>query len=81
MVMDLSVRGCRVRAAIAVQVNESFRLQLYLPQSLPPLQIEEARVRWVSGQEFGCQFITVLPAERARLLEIVRELERDTRES
>jgi hypothetical protein len=77
-VQDLSIRGCRVRAASTVQLNDTFRMQLFLPQCSPPIHIEQARVRWVNGQEFGCQFLSMLPDERARLLEVLTALERDT---
>jgi PilZ domain len=79
-VLDVSTSGCRARAEIPVQVNDSFRMQLFLPTLPWPIQIEQARVKWVNGQEFGCQFITILPEERSRLLEGLEELERGRRQ-
>jgi hypothetical protein len=80
-VLDVSLTGCRVKADMAVRLNDSFRMQLFLPQCPWPIQIEQARVRWVRGEEFGCQFITVLPEERTRLLESLAAVQRDSGES
>ncbi|MCX5725334.1 MAG: hypothetical protein NTX84_12640 [Nitrospirae bacterium] len=40
---------------------------LHLPNQSPPMKVERASVRWVSGNTFGLSFILFFPSERARL--------------
>jgi hypothetical protein len=39
-VLDVSANGCRVKTEMAVEPNETFRMQLFLPLCSWPIQIE-----------------------------------------
>ncbi len=43
------------------------QLSIHLPDQSPPVKVERASVRWVSGRAFGLNFILIFPSERTRL--------------
>jgi hypothetical protein len=66
-VTNLSTAGCRAESEINVAEGLEFHLLIRLPDQSPPIKVERAAVRWLSGNAFGLSFILFLPSERARL--------------
>ena len=66
-VPNLSIAGCRAESGIALTEGLNVQVLLHLPNQSPPVQVERASVRWVSGNAFGLSFILFFPSERARL--------------
>jgi hypothetical protein len=74
-ITDLSLRGCRVESQIEVRPGTSLELRIHSSEHEPPLQIQEAVVRWSRAQQFGVEFVTLAPEEWARLQHTVTDLE------
>lgn len=74
-IIDLSLRGCRVDSSTQVRSGTSLELRVQISDEEPPLQIQEAVVRWSRAEEFGLEFVTLAPEEWARLQHTVTELE------
>lgn len=74
-IVDLSLRGCRVDSSIKVRPGTSLEVRIQTSEEEPPLKIQEAVVRWSRGQEFGLEFVTLVPEEWARLQHTVTQLE------
>ena len=53
ILLDLSVRGCRIESPTIVVPGFSLELRIRVPDLDWPLMIETATVQWVSGQTFG----------------------------
>ena len=74
-IVDLSLRGCRVDSATEVRPGTSLELRIQTSEEEPPLQVQEAVVRWSRAEEFGLEFVTLVPEEWARLQHTVTQLE------
>jgi hypothetical protein len=72
--VDLSIRGCRVQSFIPVLVGIRMRLSIDVPESKVVIEVEQAVVRWVSGQEFGLEFASISPEQFERLTKIIQQL-------
>lgn len=70
-VVDLSTSGCRATSEESVQVGMQLKLSFFLRDYPWPLRVDHAIVRWVEGQTFGVEFLTLRPAQRERLLALV----------
>jgi len=57
MMADLSVKGCRVKSKTIVTPGDFGKLLIYVPTGITPLTVSLTSVRWVSGHEFGLEFI------------------------
>lgn len=66
-VTNISTAGCRAESDINMAEGLDVHVLLHLPDQLPPVKVERASVRWVSGNAFGLNFILFFPSERARL--------------
>lgn len=66
-VLDISTNGCRATSSTRVTVGLVLKLSLFLQDQQWPLRIDQAVVRWVEGQCFGLEFISIRPAQRERL--------------
>ena len=75
LVTNLSTGGCTIESKIPVSVGAYLELKIYVPGLDHPITIGAANVRWVRKREFGVNFFHVLPAERARLHQVVQGLE------
>ena len=64
---DLSVRGCRIEAGIAVKAGTELRLKIHLPNEPTPLEIAVAAVRWTRKEAFGVEFMDMHDEEWKRL--------------
>jgi hypothetical protein len=50
-VLDVSTTGCRASSSINLEPGKLLKLSLFRPDHPWPLQVEQAVVRWVKGQE------------------------------
>ena len=64
---NLSLGGCRMNGNLAVRRGQHLTLRLRLPGQESPIIVERAAVRWVVGNAFGLQFMSLLSSERERL--------------
>ena len=80
LLLDLSVRGCRVDSQTPVRPGTELRLQIHLFQDSTPLEIAVARVRWSQDQQFGVEFLDVHNDAWKRLCRVIKGLEGPTPE-
>ena len=73
--IDLSLRGCRVESQTDVGAGTLLQVRINTSEEEPPLQIQEAVVRWSRHREFGLEFVTLAAEEWARLQHTVTQLE------
>jgi hypothetical protein len=66
-ITNISTSGCRAESDVNVAEGLDIQVIIQLPNQSPPVKIERASVRWVSGNAFGLNFILFFPSERARL--------------
>jgi len=66
-ITNISTAGCRAESDINMAEGLDVQVIIQLPDQSPPVKIERASVRWVSGRAFGMNFILFFPSERARL--------------
>ena len=74
MLINLSLRGCRIKGASSFSCGTRLRLQLWLPDQAQPMEIEQAIVRWVKADQFGVSFLDVPPDTQARLAQVFQLL-------
>ena len=74
MVTNISTAGCRAESDINMAEGLDVQLVLQLPDKSPPVKVERASVRWVSGNAFGLSFILFFPSERARLRTFIENI-------
>jgi len=72
-VLNISPAGCRAESDVNVADGLEFQVLIHLPNQSPPIKIERASVRWVTGTAFGLSFILILPSERARLRKFLEQ--------
>ncbi len=66
-ITNISTSGCRAESDINLAEGLDLQVIIQLPDQSPPVKVERAAVRWVSGRAFGLAFILFFPSERARL--------------
>ena len=71
--VDLSIRGCRVQSFIPVVPNIRMKLLIDIPEPKTVIEIDQAVVRWVSGQEFGLEFASVAPEQFELLTKAIQQ--------
>lgn len=75
VVHDLSVGGCRITSLDTVNVNDDLELYIFPDDSHAELLIQEARVCWRMGHEFGVAFIVLQPNVSKRLIQVLTALD------
>lgn len=70
-VLDISTNGCQATSLETVTVGMALRLSVFLGDQQWPLRIDEAIVRWVTGQNFGLEFTGIRSAQRERLRALI----------
>ena len=73
-ITNISTAGCRAESAINIAEGLDVQVSLQLPDQSPPVKIERASVRWVSGHAFGLSFVLFFPSERARLRTFIEKI-------
>ena len=73
-ITNISTAGCRAESSINMAEGLDVHVTLQLPDQSPPVKVERASVRWVSGHAFGLSFVLFFPSERARLRTFIEKL-------
>jgi hypothetical protein len=72
--VNLSIRGCRVLSFIPVLPGIRMKLSIDVPEPESVIEIDQAVVRWVIGQEFGLEFASITPEQFERLTKVIQQL-------
>ena len=59
IVRDISLNGLRIKSQANPSRNMMVTVRLWLPDRQDSIDIDQAVVRWVRGQEFGVQFVSL----------------------
>ena len=73
-ITNISTSGCRAESDINMAEGLNVQITIQLPDQSPPVKVERASVRWVSGRAFGLGFILFFPSERARLRTFIEKI-------
>lgn len=73
-ITNISTSGCRAESDINMAEGLVVQVIIQLPGQLPPVKVERALVRWVSGNAFGLNFILFFPSERDRLRAFIEKI-------
>jgi hypothetical protein len=73
-ITNISTSGCRAESDINMAEELDVQVIIFLPDQSPPVKVERASVRWVSGDAFGLSFILFFPSERARLRTFIENI-------
>jgi hypothetical protein len=79
IIVNLSPKGCKVESEAAVKVSEAMSLILLLPDQKAPTTVDLAIVRWVKGDAFGLEFISMGANESTRLFEFLANIEKQSK--
>ncbi len=75
--LDISIRGCAIRSNVPLHKGNLLRLQIRLTDQEPPIEIDIATVRTVTGRRVGLEFVTIRQEEETRLRRLLLTLMRD----
>jgi hypothetical protein len=70
-VYNLGIGGGKIISRTGVAQGAILTLQLRISAPLSPIVIRAAVVRWVMGQEFGLEFLSMQESERERLAQFL----------
>jgi hypothetical protein len=71
---DLSIRGCRVESFTPVLPGIRVKLSIDVPEPKSVIEVDQAVVRWVIGQEFGLEFASIAPEQFEQLTKVIQQL-------
>lgn len=74
VVRDISLNGLRITSQTNLSPNTMVMVRLWLPDQQGHLDIDQAVVRWVRGQEFGVQFVILSSEADFRLTTHIEQL-------
>lgn len=69
--LDLTIRGCSIESPVPVLHGSSLRLQIQASESAPPIEIESAVVRAVTGSKKRLAFLKIRPEEEDRIRQLM----------
>jgi len=75
LLIDLTIKGCRVESDVRVQTGNQLELRVYLPDHDSSLDVESSAVRWSRGREFGLEFVRMRSEAQKLLHQVVTGLE------
>jgi len=58
-VLDVSLMGCRMAGTMPPEPGLRLSLCLYPAHRNTEIYVEEARVKWITGEQFGIEFVKV----------------------
>lgn len=73
---DISEKGCRVESVISPFTGMQVTLLLHVPGEAAPIKIDNAAVRWCGTQGIGVEFLIIAQPEQARLVHLIKNLEK-----
>lgn len=59
VVRDISLNGLRIQGPANLSRHTMVMVRIWLPDQQDSIDIDQAVVRWVRGQEFGVQFVAL----------------------
>lgn len=59
VIRDISLNGVRIQSFSDLPHNPLVMVRFWLPGQQESLDVDQAIVRWVRGQEFGVQFVSL----------------------
>ena len=68
---DISIRGCAIRGDVPVHRGDLLGLQIRPTDHEPPIEIDVATVRTVTGRRFGLEFVRIRQEQETRLRRIL----------
>ena len=74
VVRDISLNGLRIKSQARLLRNAIVMVRLWLPDQKDSIDIDQAVVRWVRGQEFGVQFVSLSNGADFRLATHIEHL-------
>ncbi len=74
VVRDISLNGLRIKSQTNLSRDAMVMVRLWLPDQQGSLDIDQAVVRWVRGQEFGVQFVSLSNEADFRLATHIEQL-------
>ncbi|MDP3090885.1 MAG: PilZ domain-containing protein [Nitrospira sp.] len=72
--VELSIRGCRVQSFIPVIPGLHMKVSIDVRKPDAVIEIDQAIVRWVSGEQFGLEFSSITPEQFERLTTVIQQL-------
>jgi hypothetical protein len=72
--VDISIRGCAIKSNVALHKGNILRLQIRLTDQEPPIEIDIASVRTVTGRRIGLEFVKTRHEEETRLRRLLLTL-------
>lgn len=72
--VELSIRGCRVRSFIPVIPGLRMKISIDIRTPDVVIEVDQAVVRWVSGDHFGLEFASITPEQFERLTAVIQQL-------
>ena len=72
--VELSIRGCRVRSFIPVIPGLRMKISIDIRTPDVVIEVDQAVVRWVSGEHFGLEFASITPEQFERLTAVIQQL-------
>jgi hypothetical protein len=74
-VLNLSKEGCLIQSDTAVREHSYLDVRVYLPNTLKPVEVDLAAVRWVKGREFGVKLLHMQPEQSDRLSSYIASIQ------
>jgi c-di-GMP-binding flagellar brake protein YcgR len=75
--VDISIRGCAIKSNVALHKGTILRLHIRPTDQEPPIEIDIAAVRTVTGRRMGLEFVKIRPEEESRLRRLLLPLLHD----
>jgi len=77
ILVDLSIRGCRILSPKKVKPGTEVELGIEISTDAPPIRISKSVVRWSHEGNFGLEFVNFADNEWTRFCDVVKELEKE----
>ncbi|HZC80504.1 MAG TPA: PilZ domain-containing protein, partial [Nitrospiraceae bacterium] len=72
--LDISIRGCAIKSTVPLHKGKLLRLKIQMTVQEPPIEIDVATVRTVTGRRVGLEFVKIRQEEEARLRRLLMTL-------
>lgn len=76
-VLDISIRGCAIKSTAWRHKGNLLCLKIRLTDQEPPIEIDQATVRTVTGRRIGLEFVKIRAEEEIRLRKLLLTLMQD----
>lgn len=71
---NLSAGGCKVKSYTPVDSGMELEVRVYPLDPYSPIKVDKASVRWVTGRDFGLEFLNLEAGEQAQLQRFISTL-------